>query len=127
MVGYGKGKMACFPGDPHTIVDLIPADMVVNAMIASMAANAHHPNHTIYHVGSSMSNPVPYHRLQDYGLRFFTEQPWIGSNGKPVFVTRGTQLPTRDAVRRYFHLHYFIPLKVRLHLYHRLIQGCRIR
>lgn len=112
VVGYGKGKMACFPGDPHTIVDLIPADMVVNAMIASMAANAHHPNRTIYHVGSSMSNPVPYHRLQDYGLRFFTEQPWIGSNGKPVFVTRGTQLPTRDAVRRYFHLHYFIPLKI---------------
>lgn len=112
VVGYGKGKMACFPGDPETTVDLIPADMVVNAMIASasMAAAAHHP--TIYHVGSSMSNPVAYGRLQDYGLRFFREQPWIGKNGKPVIVTRATQLPTRDAVRTYFHLHYFIPLKV---------------
>lgn len=112
VVGYGKGKMACFPGDPQTIVDLIPADMVVNAMIASMAAHADDPTHTIYHVGSSMSNPVAYHRLQDYGLRFFRERPWIGRNGKPVVVTRGTQLATRDAARRYIQLHYFIPLKI---------------
>lgn len=112
VIGYGKGKMTCFPGDPQTIVDLIPADMVVNAMVASMAAHADEPAQTIYHVGSSASNPVTYHRLQDYGLHFFTEQPWIARNGKAVAVTRAAQLPTRDAVRRYMQLHYLIPLKI---------------
>ncbi|XP_057806125.1 fatty acyl-CoA reductase 3-like [Salvia miltiorrhiza] len=112
VVGYGKGKLSCFPGDPQAIMDLIPADMVVNAMIASMAAHGGEAAQTIYHVGSSMSNPVVYQRLQDCGLRFFTEQPWIGNDGKPVVVRRGTQLPTKVAVRRYMELHYLIPLKI---------------
>ncbi|KAH6789794.1 Jojoba acyl CoA reductase-related male sterility protein [Perilla frutescens var. frutescens] len=112
VVGYGKGKLTWFPGDPQTVVDLIPADMVVNAMIVSMAAHADEPAQTIYHVGSSASNPVTYHRLQGYGLCFFRKQPWIANNGKPVVVTRATQLPTRDAVRRYMQFHYFFPLKI---------------
>lgn len=91
----------------------IPADMVVNAMIASMAAaHADGAAQTIYHVGSSVSKPVSYHRLQDYGFRYFTERPWIAKNGKAVAVGRGTQLGTRIAVRRYMELHYLIPLKV---------------
>ncbi|XP_047972316.1 fatty acyl-CoA reductase 3-like isoform X2 [Salvia hispanica] len=112
VVGYGKGKMSCFPGDPQTITDLIPSDMVVNAMIASMAAPAGEAALTIYHVGSSMSNPVTYQRLQDYGLLFFTTQPWKAKDGKPIVVGRATQLPTRVAVRTYMELHYLLPLKI---------------
>ncbi|KAI3450694.1 hypothetical protein Pfo_007359 [Paulownia fortunei] len=112
VVGYGKGKMTCFPGDPQSIVDLIPADMVVNAMIVSMVANADEPTQIIYHVGSSMSNPVLYRRLQDYGLRYFTERPWINKYGKPVIVRKGTELGTINTVRRYMEMHYLIPLKI---------------
>ncbi|KAL1557630.1 alcohol-forming fatty acyl-CoA reductase [Salvia divinorum] len=112
VVGYGKGKMSCFPGNPQTITDLIPSDMVVNAMIASMAAAAGEATLKIYHVGSSMSNPVTYQRLQDYGLLFFTAQPWRAKDGKHVVVRRATQLPTRAAVRTYMELHYLLPLKI---------------
>ncbi|GFQ06078.1 fatty acyl-coa reductase 3 [Phtheirospermum japonicum] len=112
VVGYGKGKLTCFPGDPQSVVDLIPADMVVNSMIVSLAAHADEPTETIYHVGSSMSNPVLYHCLQDYGLRFFTERPWINKDGKPVIVRKGTELSTKDIVRRYMQMHYLIPLKI---------------
>ncbi|KAF7823250.1 protein SUPPRESSOR OF K(+) TRANSPORT GROWTH DEFECT 1-like [Senna tora] len=35
-VAYGKGKMTCFLADLTSIVDLIPADMVVNAMLVAM-------------------------------------------------------------------------------------------
>lgn len=92
--------------------------MVVNAMIASMAAHANEPyTHMIYHVGSSMSNPVQYGRLQDYAFRFFTERPWMNKDGTPIIVPRGTQLTTRDSVRRYMLLHYVIPLQVDFFLY----------
>ncbi|KAL8501189.1 hypothetical protein ACS0TY_020660 [Phlomoides rotata] len=98
IIGYGKGKMTCFPGNPQTIIDLIPADIVVNVMIASMAAHAT-DTHMVYHVGSSMWNPVEYGRLQEYGLRFFTEQPWMkrrrDGTPAPIVVRRGTQLCTK--------------------------------
>ncbi|KAL0417613.1 UNVERIFIED_CONTAM: Fatty acyl-CoA reductase 3 [Sesamum radiatum] len=94
IVGYGKGKMTGFPGCPESIVDLIPADMVVNAMIAAMAAHADEPIEMIYHVGSSISNPVLYRRLQNYGHRYFSERPWINKDGKAVVVRKGTELGT---------------------------------
>ncbi|KAL8057805.1 hypothetical protein ABFX02_04G207300 [Erythranthe guttata] len=112
VVGYGKGKMSCFPGDPQSIVDLIPADMVVNAMIVSIVANADEPKQTIYHIGTSMSNPVHYRSLQNYGLRFFTERPWVDKNGKTVIVKKGKELGTMESVRRYMQIHYLIPLKM---------------
>ncbi|KAL2557407.1 Fatty acyl-CoA reductase [Forsythia ovata] len=113
VLGYGKGKMKCFPGDPQSIVDLIPADMVVNAMIAAMVAHADQPGtHIIYHVGSSMANPVSYNSLQDYGLRYFTKNPWSGKDGKPVIVVKGKQLSSVAMFQRYMDIHYLIPLKV---------------
>ncbi|KAL2557405.1 Fatty acyl-CoA reductase [Forsythia ovata] len=113
VLGYGKGKMKCFPGDPQSIVDLIPADMVVNAMIAAMVAHADQPGtHIIYHVGSSMANPVSYNSLQDYGLRYFTKNPWSGKDGKPVIVVKGKQLSSVAMFQRYMDIHYLIPLKI---------------
>ncbi|KAI3450697.1 hypothetical protein Pfo_007362 [Paulownia fortunei] len=110
-VGYGKGKITCFLGDPKTIVDVIPADMVVNAMIVAMAAHANHPNESIYHVGSSVSNPVEFTWLQDYGLRYFTKHPWINKDGKPVIVGKVTVLSTMESFQRYMTIRYFLPLK----------------
>ncbi|KAG6414766.1 hypothetical protein SASPL_122140 [Salvia splendens] len=68
-VGYGKGKITCFLGDPTIVVDV-----------------------NIYHIGSSVSNPVLYAWLQSYGQRHFTLHPWIDRNGSPVFVGKGLQI-----------------------------------
>ncbi|WCJ41786.1 Fatty acyl-CoA reductase 1 [Euphorbia peplus] len=38
IVGYGKGKLTCFVYLPYNKFDLIPADMVVNAIIVAMVA-----------------------------------------------------------------------------------------
>ncbi|KAK4492259.1 hypothetical protein RD792_003062 [Penstemon davidsonii] len=117
-VGYGKGKITCFLGEPKNIIDLvwlIPADMVVNAMIAAMVAQLN--NHEgdgmgIYHVGSSVSNPVAFSCVQDYGLRYFTEHPWINKDGKPVIVGKVKVLSTMDSFQRYMAMHYLLPLKI---------------
>ncbi|KAM7272419.1 hypothetical protein ACFE04_027082 [Oxalis oulophora] len=84
-VGYGKGKLTCFLGDLNAIVDVIPGDMVVNSIIVSMAAHAKQLSDTnIYHIGSSVRNPVKNGWLQDYGYRHFTVKPWINKDGTPV-------------------------------------------
>ncbi|GER40406.1 fatty acyl-CoA reductase [Striga asiatica] len=110
-VAYGKGKMSCFLGNPKTVIDVIPADMVVNAIIVSMAAHANQPQQTIYHVGSSVSNPLEFKSIQDYGQRYFTEHPWIDKQGKPVIVGKIKVLNSMESFRRYLYICYLLPLK----------------
>ncbi|KZV52574.1 alcohol-forming fatty acyl-CoA reductase-like [Dorcoceras hygrometricum] len=110
-VGYGKGKLTCFTGDPESIVDVIPADMVINSMIVAMAANADQPNESIYHVGSSVSNPLELKWFQEYGHIYFSQNPWIDKDGKPVIVGKLKLFDTIDSFHRYMYLHYLLPLK----------------
>nr|ABK23559.1 unknown [Picea sitchensis] len=39
IVGYGKGRISFFLGDPELFLDVIPADMVVNQMMVAMATH----------------------------------------------------------------------------------------
>ncbi|XP_057458031.1 alcohol-forming fatty acyl-CoA reductase-like [Lotus japonicus] len=111
-VNYGKGKLTCFLGDLNGVVDVIPADMVVNAMLVAMVAHANQPSdQATYHVGSSVRNPVTYHNLQDYGLRYFTAKPWINKDGSSVKVGRVNVLTDMASFRRYMFIRYLLPLK----------------
>ncbi|XP_057785057.1 fatty acyl-CoA reductase 3-like [Salvia miltiorrhiza] len=87
-------------------------DMVVNAMMVSIATHVYKTTPMIYHVGSSASNPISYLRIRDINTRFFIENPWMSRDGKPVIVTRGTQLPTKLAIQIYINLNYLIPIKI---------------
>nr|KYP68666.1 Fatty acyl-CoA reductase 3 [Cajanus cajan] len=112
IVAYGKGKLTCFVADIKAIFDVIPADMVVNAIITSMVAHANHPcDNIIYHVGSSVANPVRYHNLKDYGLRYFTAKPWVNKEGMPVKVGKVTVLDNITSFQRYMFIRYLLPLK----------------
>ncbi|KAJ8559643.1 hypothetical protein K7X08_003701 [Anisodus acutangulus] len=111
-VGYGKGKLTCFLGDPDAIIDIIPADMVVNAMIVTMMAHAdQRGSQIIYHVGTSVSNPIEFTCIQDCAFHYFREHPWIDKQGKPVIVGKVNVLSSMDSFRRYMALHYLLPLK----------------
>ncbi|XVF05199.1 hypothetical protein REPUB_Repub05bG0151300 [Reevesia pubescens] len=113
-VGYAKGKLTFFLGDLESIVDVMPADMVVNAMIVAMIAHAssHQPSEAnIYQVGSSMRNPMKYCNLQDYGFRYFSKKPWINKDGKPVLVSKVRVLNSMDSFHRYMAVRYLLLLK----------------
>ncbi|CAN4107247.1 unnamed protein product [Withania somnifera] len=112
-VGYGKGRITCFPGNPKTILDVIPADMVVNSMIVAMMAHANQRgSESIYQIGSSVSNPLDIINLRDYGFNYFTKHPWINKvDGKPIIVGKVNVLSSMDSFQRYMALHYLLPLK----------------
>ncbi|KAK1429193.1 hypothetical protein QVD17_11397 [Tagetes erecta] len=112
-LGYGKGQLTCFLGNPDAVYDVVPADMVVNAMIAAMAAHANQTcTQTIYHVGSSVSNPVKFSRIQLCAYRYFSKHPWIGKDGKPVIVGEVTVLSSMASFHRYIRFRYLLPLQV---------------
>ncbi|KAH0715457.1 hypothetical protein KY284_008362 [Solanum tuberosum] len=112
-VGYGKGRITCFLGNPKTILDVIPADMVVNSMIVAMMAHADQKgSETIYQIGSSVSNPLNITNLRDYGFNYFRKNPWINKvDGKPIIVGKVNVLSSMDSFQRYMALHYMLPLK----------------
>lgn len=94
----------------------IPADMVVNAMIAAMAAHANQPDETVYHVGSSVSNPLEIACLQDFGQRYFKKHPWIDKEGRAVIVGNVKVLSSMESFQRYLAIHYLLPLKVHIYI-----------
>ncbi|KAG9155718.1 hypothetical protein Leryth_003981 [Lithospermum erythrorhizon] len=110
-VGYGTGKLSCFLGNPATLIDVIPADMVVNAILVAIVAHANQPGEHIYNIGSSVANPLEFSRVQDIGQTYFINHPWIGKDGKPVIVGKITVLNTMDSFQKYMELRYLIPLK----------------
>ncbi|KAM6595226.1 hypothetical protein CsatA_005750 [Cannabis sativa] len=112
-VGYAKGKLTCFLGDLESIVDVIPADYVVNAIVVAMAVHGNDPylNRKIYQVGSSMRNPVKYRELQEFGYRYFSMKPWINKDGKPIKVQKVTILSDMESFQRYMTIRYLLFLK----------------
>lgn len=95
-------------------LEQIPADMVVNAIIVAMMAHANQPSDIIYHVGSSVRNPIQYYKLRDYITRYFTTKPMINKDGKPVKVGKFTVFNNMASFRRYMFIRYMLLLKVTL-------------
>ncbi|KAL0417610.1 UNVERIFIED_CONTAM: Fatty acyl-CoA reductase 3, partial [Sesamum radiatum] len=85
---YGKGKLTFFLADPQSIVDMIPGDMVVNAMVAAIARHSNDqpsPNYfVIYHVGSSKRNPIYLHDVASMAYQYFREKPVLDNRGNPI-------------------------------------------
>ncbi|KAL5763784.1 hypothetical protein ACOSQ2_016378 [Xanthoceras sorbifolium] len=113
VIGYGKGKVKCLPANPNTIIDLIPADMVVNAMIVAMVANAnqHSSDPIIYHVGSSRRNAIKLSNIRDFGYPYFTKNPLTDKKGKAIKVRKFIMLDKWSKFRRYMAIRYQLPLK----------------
>ncbi|KAJ0261335.1 putative fatty acyl-CoA reductase 7 [Hirschfeldia incana] len=112
IVSFGKGLLKCFLVDHMAVCDLIPVDMVANAMIVTAAEHLRESgSHTIYHVGSSFRNPVMYKQIYEILNRFFMKSPLLGRDGLPI-VPNVTLLSTMAKFRVYTSLRYKLPLQI---------------
>ncbi|EYU20678.1 hypothetical protein ABFS82_11G002000 [Erythranthe guttata] len=87
---YGKGQLTGFLVDPNGVLDVVPADMVVNATLAAMAKHgeAGKPEYNIYQVASSVVNPLVFRDLADLLYQHFNSSPFMDSTGNPVRVPK---------------------------------------
>jgi 1-acyl-sn-glycerol-3-phosphate acyltransferase len=58
IVAYGRRQLVDFPGNPDTILDLVPVDMVVNALLASVPTAHDRPGVAVYQLATGMNNPL---------------------------------------------------------------------
>jgi alcohol-forming fatty acyl-CoA reductase len=74
ILAYGRGAIPEFPGIPEGILDLIPVDLVVNALLAVAAAP---PTDGVdyYHVCSGSRNPLHFHKMYDLVREYFQQDP----------------------------------------------------
>jgi alcohol-forming fatty acyl-CoA reductase len=99
IVSYGRGLLREFPGVPEGVVDVIPVDMVVAAIIAVSAAGPDPAGPAVYQVASSVRNPLRYGELVDLVRSWFTEHPLYDSDGQPIMVPQWS-FPGRGRVQR---------------------------
>ncbi|VAH96108.1 unnamed protein product [Triticum turgidum subsp. durum] len=133
LIGYAKQSLSCFLADLDLTMDVMPGDMVVNAMMAATVAHAsstrpsepekkpppqqQHPHSvpaapTVYHVSSSLRHPAPYAVLYRTGIRYFEEHPRVGPDGRTVRTRKVRFLGSIAAFHLFMVLKYRVPLEL---------------
>ncbi|XAR70055.1 Long-chain-fatty-acyl-CoA reductase [Bertholletia excelsa] len=85
---YGKGQLTGFLVDPNGVLDVIPADMVVNATLAAIAKHGAigKPGINIYQIASSVVNPLIFQDLANLLHQHFQSTPFFDLKGRPIDV-----------------------------------------
>ncbi|MCA0295211.1 MAG: HAD-IB family hydrolase [Actinobacteria bacterium] len=81
IVAYGRGYLPEFPGIPDSVLDVVPVDFVVNAVLAAAATAAPRDRVRYFHVVSGTTNPLPIHQMYENIRSFFTAHPIPGADG----------------------------------------------
>ncbi|KAF5207250.1 Fatty acyl-coa reductase [Thalictrum thalictroides] len=90
VISYGKGELTGFPVDTKGAIDVVPADIVVNAMLAAMVKHGavQRPGLDVYHIASSVVNLLLYGDLINYMFEYFDSCPYTNVNGRPINIKR---------------------------------------
>ena len=81
ILAYGRGQLPEFPGLPDSVLDVVPVDFVVNAVLAAAATEAPRDRARYFHMGSGATNPLPFHQMYGAIRSYFTANPIPGANG----------------------------------------------
>ncbi|KAM3345797.1 hypothetical protein ACQJBY_020370 [Aegilops geniculata] len=113
IMGYAKQTLPFFVANLDSILDMIPGDMVVSAMMAVMAAHSDdQQGQIIYNVTSSLSNSAPSALVIDSMHRYFFENPPCKGNGERVRLKKMRIFSTLTHFRLYMAIKYKLPLEM---------------
>jgi phosphoserine phosphatase/nucleoside-diphosphate-sugar epimerase len=75
IIAFGRGQLPDFPGVPDSVLDIIPVDFVVNAILAAAATPPPAASPRYLHIASGASNPLPFHEMYRNVHEYFTANP----------------------------------------------------
>jgi nucleoside-diphosphate-sugar epimerase len=110
IVAFGKGRVPDFPANPEIVMDLIPVDFVVNAILGAIPDLAEKRGLQIYHVASGTQNPLYMRDLYAYTREHFRRNPMLDKNGHPIPIVSWS-FPPVDVFRRRLRRRVLIPLR----------------
>jgi HAD superfamily hydrolase (TIGR01490 family) len=98
IINYARGLLQDFPGLPEGVVDVVPVDLVVGALLA-VAAGPPPDSPEVFQVVTGASNPLKYRQLVDLVQEWFGLHPLYDDSGQPIVVPEWS-FPGRGRVRR---------------------------
>jgi alcohol-forming fatty acyl-CoA reductase len=94
ILAFGRAVLSEFSGLPDGILDIIPADYVVNTVLAVAASPPPEGDYRIYHAASGSRNPLRLRRLYDESGVYFEAHPLRDRFGQAIGTPTWT-FPTR--------------------------------
>jgi HAD superfamily hydrolase (TIGR01490 family) len=85
IISYARGLLKEFPGIPEGIIDVIPVDLVVAAVLA-VAARGPLEGPDVVQAASGGRNPLRYGQLVSLVREWFSEHPLADDKGQPIEV-----------------------------------------
>ncbi len=98
IISLARGLLREFPGVSEGVIDVIPVDMVVAAILA-IAAGPPPEQPAVYHVASGVANPLRYGRLVELIQEWFARHPLYDDRGQPISLPEWS-FPGRGRVQR---------------------------
>ena len=110
IVAYGRRQLPDFPGSADALVDLVPVDMVVNALLASIPAAHRNSGVTVFQLATSNDNPLTLREFCDMVRDHFRDAP-LSARGAPAEAPPRIGLPSTGRFLRRLRFRYIIPLR----------------
>ncbi len=115
IVGFARHQLFEFPGNPEAVLDMVPADLVANALLAAIPWTHRGGGGPVYHVASGMDNPLTLKQFHRYLVEYFRKWPLRrGSNGKAL---PDLTFPEPERFLREIDYRYLLPLRLKQWLY----------
>jgi fatty acyl-CoA reductase len=107
ILAYGRGILRDFSGLPDALLDIIPADFVVNTVLAVAANPPPDSKPRVYHAASGSRNPLRFRSVADEATRYFGKHPLRDRYGQAIgtptwtYPTRGELAARAQAALRF--------------------------
>uniref|UniRef100_A0A0D3FUK1 Fatty acyl-CoA reductase n=1 Tax=Oryza barthii TaxID=65489 RepID=A0A0D3FUK1_9ORYZ len=111
-VAYNNQTLPCFIFNGRVIFDLIPGDMVINAMMAAINSHWNKRAQVIYHVTSAHQNPLPLSLIVESIYKYFHTNPRTNKDGKIIKNKRVLIFKRFAYFQAYMTLRYKVPLEM---------------
>jgi len=94
ILAFGRGILRDFSGLPDSLLDIIPADFVVNTVLAVAANPPPDEKPRVYHAASGSRNPLRFRTMTDQATKYFEAHPLRDRFGQAIGTPNWT-FPTR--------------------------------
>ncbi|MEE3235507.1 MAG: SDR family oxidoreductase [Candidatus Latescibacterota bacterium] len=111
VIAYGRGLVPDFPAQRGAPMDLIPIDIVVNAILIA-ATQGNSDGVKVYHAASSGENPLFNTKMFEYAQSYFRKYPLLAKDGSIPELVDWT-FPSVNKFRFFFRWRYMYPLAMR--------------
>ena len=99
ILAYGRGELPDFPASPDSVIDVVPCDYVVNAIVAVCATTPEPGEPAYYHVSSGARNPLSFRGMYGHIRNYFLAHP-LERTGKATGPLPEWQFPGAASVER---------------------------